>query len=70
MEAIASSKFSSMAGRLPARSWTGNRPDEFFDVAYPIPAELLAGKEAVTVRFQPLPGKMAGGAFGCRVLRK
>lgn len=47
-----------------------NKPGEFFDVAYPIPAELLAGKEGVTVRFQALPGKMAGGAFGCRILKK
>jgi hypothetical protein len=58
-------------GRKIARQkLTGSNPDDFFDVAYPIPADLLAGKEAVTVRFEPLPGKMAGGAFGCRILKK
>lgn len=47
-----------------------SRPGEFFDIAYPIPAELLAGKETVTVRFQALPGKTAGGAFACRIVKK
>ena len=56
--------------KIASQKLTGSHPDEFFDVAYPIPAELVAGKEAVTVRFQSLPGKAAGGAFGCRILRK
>lgn len=40
-------------------------PDRFFDVTYPIPA----GKNSVRVRLQAHDGAMAGGFFGCRVLR-
>ncbi|MBN2475227.1 MAG: glycoside hydrolase family 127 protein [Pirellulales bacterium] len=46
-----------------------NRPDEFFDVEYPIPQELTEGKQTVTVRFQSHAGNTAGGLFGCRILR-
>jgi hypothetical protein len=46
-----------------------NRPDEFFDEAYRIPAELIQGKDKVTIRFQAHPGAWAGGIFGCRVLK-
>jgi len=46
-----------------------NRPDEFFDEAYRIPAELIQGKDTITIRFQAHPGAWAGGLFGCRVLK-
>ncbi|MFT3787577.1 MAG: glycoside hydrolase family 127 protein [Tepidisphaeraceae bacterium] len=46
----------------------GKHPEEFFDVDYPLPASLVAGKSAVTIRFQAHPGATAGGLFGCRVL--
>lgn len=46
-----------------------NRPDEFFDVEYPIPRELTEGQEHVTVRFQPHEGNTGGGVFGLAVLR-
>jgi hypothetical protein len=44
-----------------------NKPDEFFDVEYPIPAALIAGKETVALKFQAHPGRRAGGVFGVRV---
>jgi hypothetical protein len=47
-----------------------NQPGRFFDVTYPIPAELTAGRDTVTVRFQAKPGKWAGGLFGARMLRR
>lgn len=47
-----------------------DKPGEYFDVVTPIPAELVAGKSKVTVRFQAHPGAMAGGLFGCRVVRR
>ena len=47
-----------------------NRPEQFYDELYPIPAELVQGKPSVTVRFQGRPGKTAGGIFDCRVLTK
>ena len=46
-----------------------NQPDQFFDVEYPVPAELTRGKSRVTVRFQAVPHGTAGGVFDLRVLR-
>jgi DUF1680 family protein len=46
------------------------KPGEFVDVTYELPAELTKGKEKVTIKFQAHSGAMAGGAFGCRVVRK
>ena len=45
-----------------------DKPDEFFDVQYPIPAALTRGQTTITVRFQAHPGHMAGGVFGLRVV--
>lgn len=42
----------------------------FYTVDYAIPEALLKGKQSITVRFQALEGKTAGGLFGCRLLRK
>jgi uncharacterized protein len=46
-----------------------NRPEQFYDEIYPVPADLLKGKEKITVRFQGQGGSTAGGVFGCRVVR-
>ena len=46
-----------------------NRPGEFFDVDYPLAADLLGAQERTTVRLQPHPGKMAGGLFHAAVLK-
>ncbi len=46
-----------------------NRPGEFFDVEYPLPAQATRGKSKVTVRFQAVPGGTAGGVFDLRVMR-
>ncbi len=46
-----------------------NKPGKFFDVDYPMPAALLSGKDTVTVRFQPRPGKIAGGLFHLSLLK-
>lgn len=55
--------------KIATQKLSNNRPDQFFDEVYPIPAELTAGKTKVTVRFQAHPGNMAGGVFGCRILK-
>jgi DUF1680 family protein len=41
----------------------------FFDVEYPIPAELLKGKQKVTVRFQSVNDSEIGPVFGVRTIR-
>ena len=46
-----------------------NQPGKFFDVEYPLPAALLAGKDTITIRIQPRPGHIAGGLFHCAILK-
>lgn len=45
-------------------------PGRFFDVAYPLPKEMVAQKGKITLRFQAHEGKTAGGVFGCRILKR
>lgn len=42
----------------------------FFDVEYPIPADLVNGKTKVVVRVQAHPNRTAGRVFGCRIVRR
>lgn len=54
---------------VATESLADSHPQAFYDVAYPLPAALLAGKSRVTVQFRARPGNMAGGLFGLRVVR-
>ncbi|MCW3060726.1 MAG: hypothetical protein JWQ02_2547 [Capsulimonas sp.] len=51
------------------RSRPGSANGIFHDVEYAIPAELTAGKEKVTVRFEATQGDEIGGVFGVRMVR-
>jgi hypothetical protein len=55
--------------KLATEKLNRNRPDEFFDHEYPIPADLTKGKAKVEVRFQAHPGNTAGGVFDLRVMK-
>jgi uncharacterized protein len=55
--------------KLATQRLERNQPDKFFEVAHPIPAGLVRGKEKVTVRFQAHPGATAGGVFGVRLAK-
>lgn len=55
--------------RIATQTLENNQPGQLFDVAYPIPPTLTAGKSTITVRLQAEPGMTAGGLFGCRLLR-
>lgn len=44
-------------------------PAEFFDVEYPLPKEIVQGKQKVTVRFQATGGNEVGAVFGLRMIR-
>ena len=46
---------------------TAPKPDEWVDVEYPVPEALTAGKQKVTVRFDPQNIKTAGPVFGVRL---
>jgi uncharacterized protein len=41
----------------------------FFDVKYPLPADMVKGKQKVTVRFQAKDGDAIPGVFGIRTVR-
>ena len=56
--------------KIASQKLNNDKPNEFFDVIYPIPAELTQGQSKVTVRFQAAPGAMAGGVFGVRTLKR
>jgi hypothetical protein len=44
-------------------------PVHFFDVDYSVPANLVAGKPKVTVRFQATNGNEIAAVFGLRMIR-
>jgi hypothetical protein len=43
--------------------------EEFLDVSYALPAEAVAGKDKVTVRFEGIEGLETGTVFGVRLVR-
>jgi DUF1680 family protein len=47
----------------------GTPSRRFFDVDYMIPAELVKGKQKVTVRFQATGGNETAGVYGIRIIR-
>jgi hypothetical protein len=51
--------------RYPPGSSSGN----FYDVEYAIPAELVKGKQKVTVRFQATNNNETAAIFGIRIIR-
>jgi hypothetical protein len=55
--------------KLATQKLENNKPEQFYDEAYPLPKTLTENKDSVTVRFQAQPGKIAGGVFGCAVLK-
>ena len=52
---------------LATERLVGKKPEQFFDLTYPLPETLTRGRGQVTVRFQAHPGNIAGGVFGCAV---
>jgi len=46
-----------------------NRPGQFFDVDHSLPVTLTRGKPSLTITLCAKPGRVAGGLFGCRLLR-
>jgi DUF1680 family protein len=60
-------------GRKVGEQTTERRSPEqdirFFDVDYPLPAELITGKQKVTVRFEATGGNEIGAVYGIRMIR-
>lgn len=55
--------------KIATQSLHNDKPNQFWDVLYPLRADLLNGKERVTIRFVAQPGNTAGGIFGARMLK-
>ncbi len=55
--------------RLAEQTVERRGPLLFFDVEYPIPPELIRGKQKVTVRFQATGGNETAAVFGIRMIR-
>jgi DUF1680 family protein len=53
---------------LAAEELEFSNPPQFFDMTYPIPAEVVEGKEKVTVRFEAKPERLIGPVFGVRMI--
>jgi hypothetical protein len=56
--------------KIATQSLGFDKPNQFYDVVYPIPEELTKGKDKINIRFQAHPGHVAGGVFGCRTIRR
>jgi len=46
-----------------------SEPPRFFDIEYPLPGALVAGKESVTVRFEAEENSQIATVFGLRMIR-
>ncbi len=55
--------------RIASQDVRQTTPRRFYDVRYPVPAELVEGKETVTVRFQAREGSQVASLFGVRMIR-
>ena len=55
--------------KIATQKLNASKPGQFMDVTYNIPASLTKGKQKVTVKFQAHPGAVAGGVFGCRIVK-
>jgi uncharacterized protein len=55
--------------KLATVEWKGGRTGKFYDMEYPIPAELLKDKTKITVRIEANYGKTAGRIFGARIIK-
>lgn len=56
--------------KIASQKLESEKPNQFFDVYYDIPDNLVEGKQQITVKFQAQPCKMASGLFGCSLLKK
>lgn len=56
--------------KIATQELNGGTTGRFFDVEYPIPAELVQGKTSIVVRVQAHTGKTAGRVFGCRIVKR
>jgi len=56
--------------KLATQQLNNDKPGQFMDVQYDIPAQMVKGKEKIRIKFAAHPGNFAGGIFDCRILKK
>src|ERR1035437_1506040 len=56
--------------KIATVDWVGGVAGKFYDLFYPIPAELIKDKTKITVRIEANYNKTAGRIFGCRIVKK
>ena len=55
--------------RISHQELKRSRPPRFFDVVYPIDADIIKDKQKVTVRFETKEGNSIASVFGIRMIR-
>jgi hypothetical protein len=55
--------------KLTTVEWKGGATGKFYDVEYPLPAAMTAGKKSIRVKVLANHGKTAGRVFGVRTMR-
>jgi uncharacterized protein len=55
--------------KIATVDWNGGRTGKFYDVEYPIPAELIKGKSKITVKIDAPYNRTAGRVFGVRIIK-
>ena len=56
--------------KLVTEEWNGGKTGKFYDKEYPLPDELLKGKEKIIIRIEANQNKTAGRVFGVRTIKE
>ena len=55
--------------KLTTVDWDGGKTGKFYDVEYPIPAELIKGKSKISIKIDAPYNKTAGRVFGAITIK-
>jgi hypothetical protein len=55
--------------KIATQTLNKNKPDELFEIEYPLPPDMLKDKTKITVKFQAPQDGFAGGVFECGIYR-
>ncbi len=55
--------------RIAEQVLEGQSPTRFFDMEYAVPADLIEGKQKVTIRFQAANDNQTATVYGIRMIR-
>jgi DUF1680 family protein len=55
--------------KIATVDWNGGKTGKFYDVEYPVPAELIKGKTKITIKIDASYNRTAGRIFGVRIIK-